>query len=334
MTALPAIAPGFASRFETGLSPKDRQGQEFIWQMKAVRSYDELILSWNGERPKKGKWSFWASVFLEGWSPWIRYAEWGPRLQKTFKYAPQGSRVETYQDAVYSKEGLANAFRVKAVAEEGADLKRLETLFVCLSELERHTTALPQETLQSVLIKNYPLRSQLKLDHPRHLDLCSPTATANAIQYLLGAKRSDPVAFAEKVRDQEFDIYGNWILNTAEAYSELGGKYRVWVERLPSFAALHSRLMRGLPVIVSLRGPLAGTYKPMTFGHLLTVIGFDAKEQKVHCVDSAFPEDGQTAVSYPLQGFLEAWARRQNIAYLFEPKNLESSLKRLMPTYR
>ena len=298
--------------------------------MERTRPFDELIFSWNGMRPKIGKWTFWASIFAEEWSPWIKYAEWSSKLQKTFKHAPQGSKVESFQDAVYPKDGLCDAFQVKVTAEDGADLKLLDALFVCLSDLSSHAVSVPQETLRTVLLPNVPRRSQLKLEHPRYLDFCSPTATSTAINYLLGAKKTDPIAFAEKIHDDEFDIYGNWILNTAQAFQELGGKFRCRVERLSSFSMLHSFLVRGLPVIVSIRGPLAGSYRPMTFGHLICVIGYDDEQQKVHCIDSGFPEDDQTNVSYPLKDFLDAWARRQNLAYVFTPKGLESALVKMM----
>lgn len=330
MTTLSTLSSDFAKTYLYDLSKEERQAKECVWKMEKTHPFDELILSWNGLRPTKGKWTFWTSLFVGEWSPWIPYAEWGSSLQKTFKHAPQGCKVESYQDAVYPKVGLCDAFRIKVTAEEGATLDTLDALFANLSNLSSRFHAMPQEPLSSVFISNVPRRSQLKLDHPRFLDLCSPTASSNAINYLLGAKKIDPIAFAGKVHDKEFDIYGNWILNTAQAYQDLEGNFRCRVERLPSFSTLHSYLIRGLPVIVSIRGPLIGSYRPMTFGHLVCVTGFDSEQQKVHCIDSGFPEDEQTAVSYPLKDFLDAWARRQNVAYVFTPRNLESTLLKIM----
>jgi hypothetical protein len=330
MTVLPTLFPDFTKTYERDLSKEERERKECVWIMKRTEMFDELIVSWNGMRPKMGKWTFWVSVFLKDWSPWIKYAEWSVGKQKTFKYAPQGSRVESYQDAVFSKDGLMCGFQVKVIAEDGADLKQLDAIFVCLSDLSRHSVSVPEGPLQTVLLPHVPMRSQLKLGHPRAVDLCSPTATSTAINYLLGITKTDPLSFAEKVYDSEFDIYGNWILNTAEAYQELGGEFRCRTERLPSFSTLHSFLSRGLPVIVSIRGPLVGSYRPMTFGHLVCVTGYDAKRERVHCIDSGFPEDEQTDVSYPLKDFLDAWARRQNIAYVFTSKSLASSLGKMM----
>ncbi|HSX37328.1 MAG TPA: C39 family peptidase [Chlamydiales bacterium] len=312
------MSVSFTKTYCHPLTEQEKNEYELIWELERTHPFDELILSWNGMRPKKGKWVFWVSLFVDTWSCWIRYAEWGPKLQKTFKYTASGSKVESYQDAVYTNEGLCNAFRIKTTAEGGADLKECHTLFACLSNLSNYSILPPKKSLPSILLANFPRRSQLTLDHPRFLDLCSPTATTSAIHFLLKKRKPpDPLALAKKIHDMEFDIYGNWILNTAEAFHQLKGKFRCHVERLDAFSTLHTYLMKGLPVIASVRGPLTGSFRPLTFGHLLCVIGYDATTQHVLCVDSAFPEDDQTAVSYPLKNFLEAWARRYNITYLF-----------------
>jgi hypothetical protein len=327
MATTSTLSPDFSKTYEWDLESIQRQKKECVWEKENTFPFDELILSWNGIRPAVGKWTFSVSVYAGKWSPWIRYAEWGKALQKTFKFSAPGEKVESYQDAVYLTEGLSDRFKIKVTATDGADLTQFETLFVCLSNLSSHAVAFPQTPLPSVQLSPFPRRSQLKLQHPRCQDLCSPTATSSAIHYLLKTKESNPIVFAEKVRDMEFDIYGNWILNTAQAFEELGGAFRCHVARLSNFATIHSYLTRGLPVIASVRGPLVGSYLPLTFGHLLCVIGYDAKLQNVLCIDSAFPEDERTFVSYPLKDFLDAWARRENIAYLFTPKTLESALQ-------
>ena len=298
--------------------------------MENVQPFDEWMCSWNGLRPKRGKWTFWASLYQNKWSPWIRYAEWGEKSQKTFQHAPQGSLVESYQDAVYPKDGLCSSFRLKVEAEEGADLTQLESFYVSVSTLAKLDTSLPSIPLSTVSLLNVPRQSQFKLNHPRAKDLCSPTATSTAINFLLRSNQVDPVAFAAKIHDETFDIYGNWILNTAEAHAELKGKFSCHVERLSSFAALHAYLTRALPVVTSVRGPLPGSFHPLTFGHLICVIGFQAETKQVLCIDSAFPENEQTLVKYALKDFIDAWGRRQNIAYVFSPKHLTSTLETMM----
>ncbi len=281
--------------------------------MEELSNFDELILSWNGLRPSIGKWTFWVSLLQGQWSPWIRYAEWGHNTQKTYQHSIIGSRIESYQDAVYAKDGLCTAFRIKVTCQNGTNLENLHSLYACISNLSNFAISPPKD-LPPIQLSNFPKISQLILNHPRAKDFCSPASTSAVISYLSKTKIC-PIEFAKKVHDMEFDIYGNWILNTAQSYEELKEMFRIRTQRLGSFQTLHSYLLKGLPVIVSVRGPLPGSYLPLTFGHLLTVIGY--KDEKVLCMDPAFPEDAKTHVAYNLNDFLAAWARRQNIAYVF-----------------
>lgn len=306
----------FSQTFEYLAAPESQN--ELIWEMEKTDPYNELIVSWNGRRPQQGKWTLYVSLFQTEWSPWLKYAEWTPSTQKTFKSSPPDTFAETYQDAANPKTGFCNGFRVKMTAEEGADLLQLDSLYACLSNLQAHAIVSPGPLLPIVL-QGVPRQSQMVLDHPRHKDMCSPTSTSTAIRYL-SRKEIHPVLFASHSHDDEFDIYGNWILNTAEAYQELDGAYRVHVERLNDFTHLHAHLCRGNPVVVSVKGPLPGAPKPYNSGHLICIIGYDPTENKVICVDSAFPDNESTLTAYPLPDFLNAWALRRNIAYIFEKK--------------
>jgi len=288
---------------------------EVVWEMENTDPFNELIVSWNGLRPRKGKWVLYISLFQSEWSPWLKYAEWAGSTQRTFKSTD--SFAQAYQDAASPKSGFCNGFRVKMAAVEGSNLIQLDSLYACLSNLSDLSIVAPPPLLP-IFLHNVPRQSQLTLDHPRHKDMCSPTSTSTAIKYLSG-KTIDPVAFAKRSHDDEFDIYGNWILNTAEAYQQLDGAYRVHVERLNDFTAIHAQLSRGNPVVVSVRGQLLGS--PVSSGgHLICIIGYDSKANTVQCIDPAFPDTDSTLVSYPLPSFLQAWALRRNISYLFEKK--------------
>lgn len=276
--------------------------KSFSWEEKNTLPFNELILSWNGIRPKKGKWTFWVSLKDE---EWLKYAEWAPDSQRSFKSV--GNFAESYQDVVIPKE-LCTHFRIKV---EGEDLSQLHFLNVCLSNLANHAIIIPQN-LPPVLLKGVPRQSQMILDHPRHRDLCSPTSTSTAVNYLL-KKRIDPLLFANLCHDNEFDIYGNWILNIAEAYNQI--RSRCHVERLTDFNALHAKLMQGRPVVVSVKGTIPGAPRPYPCGHLMCVIGFD--NGKVYCIDSGFTDNESTFVGYEIADFLQAWGIRRNLAYVF-----------------
>lgn len=305
--------------FSRSLIDAEKQGLEWEWEISEIAPFNEAIVSWNGIRPNMGKWTIFVSLHQNSWSPWLKYAEWSPEEQKTFKSSPEDSFAETYQDGVNPKSGFCDGIRIKVAAEEGASLTLLDSLFICLSDLSQPLKSEPLPLIP-VLLPNVPGQSQMVLDHPRGKDMCSPTSTSTAVNYLLGRRLIDPLQFASRSHDDGFDIYGNWILNTAEASHQLGGVYTVHVERLPQFSDLHRRLLQGLPVVVSVKGSLPGAPLPYKSGHLICVIGFDPAEGRVFCIDSAYPNNESTFVSYPIEDFLNAWNTRRRLAYIFSKK--------------
>jgi len=307
----------------------EREKREIVWEKETVQPFTELILSWNGFRPKIGKWLIFVRLHKQKQkSPWLPLAEWGTAFQrtfqKTFKASPPHSFAETDKDAATAKEGVCDGFSAKIVAVEGADLQNFDCFYASL-----FNASLPLSTetisLRAVFLKNVPLQSQMTLPHPRHKDLCSPTSTSTAVNFLLGRKKTDPLRFAESIHDAGFDIYGNWILNTAEAYCCLEGAYWTWVERLSDFRSLHAELVRGNPVVVSIKGEIRGAPKPYPYGHLICITGYDPKEDRVYCVDPAFSNDAETSASYSLRDFCAAWGIRKNLSYRFEKKRSISS---------
>lgn len=287
-----------------------------VFEKSTSLPFNELILSWNGFRPKIGRWAFYVSLYQSDWSPYLKYAEWGQNEQKTFQSAPPDSNARSYQDVVSPKTGHASAFRILVAAEEGADLSMLHGIHVFCTDSSKFQTA-PLPDLPSLCLNGVFPHSQMTLPHPRHRDLCSPTSTTAAINFLLKKKAVDPLAIAREVHDSGFDIYGNWILNTAAAYEALNGNYQTFVARLPNFSAVHAQLAKELPVVLSVKGTLPGAQIPYPYGHLILVIGYDGSARKVLCMDPAFNSDGETLVAYPIEPFLEAWGTRRNLAYLF-----------------
>lgn len=318
LVGIGSLSASFTKTYEHLLSANQRGEKEIVWEQLEVSPYNEAIVSWNGLRPITGKWTLFVSLRQEEWSPWLKYAEWTPTSQKTFKDSPEDSFAETYQDGANPKTGTCDAIRVKLIAEEGADLSELDSLYICLSHLPDHRI-IQSPPLFPIFLPNVPRQSQMTLNHPRHRDLCSPTSTTNAINYLLGLSLVDPIFFASKIHDDEFDIYGNWILNTAEVYGRLNGAYRAHVERLQSFEDLYAELYQGRPVVVSVKGTLPGAPQPYRSGHLICIIGYE--DSSVICIDPAFPDNDSTFTRYPLDEFLQAWGRRYNIAYLFAPRS-------------
>ncbi|HSX13735.1 MAG TPA: C39 family peptidase [Chlamydiales bacterium] len=272
-----------------------------------IAPFDEFILTWNGKRPENDKINFYVRLKTDAWSPYFLYATWGKSGQNSYRY---GTDIRVDQDVISTKT-KATGFEIKV---EGANPKDFcYHVYVNQEKTICHNVS----NLGSIRL-DVPGLSQKTLDHPRKMDLCSPTSSTAVIRYLSNAS-IDPVLFAENVCDSGFDIYGNWILNVAEASSILDS-WHCWVERLCGFEELHARLMKNTPVVVSVRGPLKGSALPYAKGHLLVVKGYDAEKNMVLCMDPAFPTNEETNIAYPLSDFMAAWERRGLLSYIFEKK--------------
>jgi hypothetical protein len=267
-----------------------------------IPPFDEMIISWNGERRAENK--IFARVKLEEWSPWFLYATWGNISQ--FSCQKKEGFVEVYQDILQITEG-------KKVS--GFHIKTDQPL-----RLHVYTNSHAQPTAQNIdrpIFLEVPGLSQITLDHPRATSLCSPTSLTALLRYF-SKKRVEPLQIAERVWDQGFDIFGNWVFNVAEGWTHLGPNWSAWVERLTGFSDIYRRLTLKTPVIVSVRGPLLGSAEAYEHGHLIVVSGFNPKTQEVHCMDPAFASDDGTHVCYHLEHFMAAWERRGKVAYIFE----------------
>jgi len=289
------------------------------WKEENLDGFDELMISWNTSRPPEGKFDFYVSVKINEWSPWLLYASWGSNGQSSFLNTIQGSSVRVYQDALEVLDGKkATGFQVKIVAEGSAHVDKIHGLHVYTNG-DQPKELQTSSCLKSVYLK-VPGLSQITVDHPRPRDLCSPVSTTAVIRYLLNDNTINPSRFAQNVWDNGFDIFGNWVFNTAQASVHLGDQWNCWVEKLHGFNDVYHYLEKGTPVVVSVRGPLQGSALPYAKGHLLAIIGYDPSNQKVICMDPAFPKDSDTHVTYDLSDFIQAWNRRGKVAYIFSKK--------------
>jgi len=301
------------------LSSHEQKNNFLVWEGTSRKEFDELIVSWSGDRPQDGSYSIQISVKLLGvWTPWVDYAFWGAKTQYTFKQIQEevGTRVE--QDCFWLQEGdKTREFRIRVGTKNRGSLENFRELHVCLTDRSAQEVDLIARD-NTFLELNCPGLSQMQLSDPRNFRLCSPTSTTAVIRFLSGSNLLSPLDFADRVIDAKFDIYGNWILNTSQASHELGKNWRCFVVKLTSFNQVIDQLEKGCPVVVSVQGPLPGSATPYASGHLLVVKGYDSKNGVVLCMDPAFPSDELTDVRYLLVDFLSAWRRRHGLSYVFE----------------
>ncbi|MFA6527063.1 MAG: C39 family peptidase [Candidatus Babeliales bacterium] len=303
-----------------------RDPYEYVWEVDKTKPFNELIFSWNALRPEKGKITFLVSTNYPQTSGWHRIAEWGPDYQRTFtnKHHPY---VHTKHVRVeMQKHKLATGFRVKVIFSDGAPPHNLRALFACISDTKLFKISLPNiNSLKNIPPLSVPKQSQMVIDHPRAHDLCSPTSTSMLVNYFtnkmyhrhIRENMQDYVAdFADKVHDDgNLNIYGNWILNVAQAFDSANGGVFFRVERLNNFASLHDYLTKRIPVAVSVRR-LRGGAMPYRNGHFMVVVGWDSVKRMVTCIDPAFGSNGTTLRHYKLRDFLQAWGRSLNLSYI------------------
>jgi hypothetical protein len=315
MTAL--ISQGYASELmHRSLLECEKENNTFVWEETQLRPFDELIVSWDAERPLNGSYLIQVSLLTSEWSAWLDYAFWGAYDQYTFKKCLPDVGVQVYQDTVEVLQDKASGFRIRIIAHESAFLDGFRTLHISAIDRDIHTVSFIPSANVSVNLKINGL-SQIALPDERRLRLCSPTSTAAVINFLSCSLPLSPIEFANCVVDSAFDIYGNWILNTAQASHVLGNPWHCFAARLTTFNQIIDQLLKGYPVVVSIRGPLMGSALPYQSGHLVVVTGYDSETQEVFCMDPAFSTDELTHVKYALNEFLTAWSRRQGIAYIF-----------------
>lgn len=300
------------------------------WQIAKteVQPFSQLLFSWNALR-SKGHFSFWVQVrdhITKKWYDWHQAAWWGTdnkgkNIQRSLQSKSKYGTQYLYVRLELPKNRLADAFRIKIRAHNGAhigDVKRLTVNTINLKKFysEAHNSSL--SSLPSVYISAVPLHSQMVLKHPRNNVLCSPTSTTMLLGYLL-KRKLDPRDIAQGVYDHGLGIYGSWPFNVAHAFEICKGRVSFHVERLNSFKELHKHLTHGMPVVVSVRGPLKGAPLPYAQGHLLLVVGYNKRFKKVLCQDPAFNSNDKTAVAYDLKNFLTAWERSHRLAYIATP---------------
>lgn len=291
------------------------------WKEEKVPPFDELFLSWNGERPTDGLYRFYIKVKTDEWSPWFLYATWGKGAQGGCIDTIDEIPIRVSYDALEILQDLKGiGFQIKVEGEGGAYLQKIDSLHVYTNGDLKEPSDLDKLAPISLPVEGL---SQMEILHPRADDLCSPTSTVAALRFLTRNQAIDPLHFAKGVWDETYDIFGNWVLNIAEGWRWLGKRWGIWVERLSGFSSLHRKLEMGTPVVVSVRGPLPGGAFPYEGGHLLVVRGYDPLNKRVLCMDPAFRTAGETLVDYDIEDFMKAWGRRGQIAYVFcEKENL------------
>ncbi len=310
----------YAKQFDNAERAQFHNKNQATFLQVDTQPFSQLIFSWNALKPNTGHFSFYVqarSTKTKQWLPWHKMIDWGNSIQRSYiskEHDSQGMHVRL------EVPDLADGYRLRVEAHDGADLGELRGLFVNIADLKKFIPDAGRKiapVLKTVHVDDVPKYSQMVLQHPRAPHLCSPTSLSMLLAYVANAP-VNPVQVAHEVYDAGLDTFGSWPFNVAFAFQATGCQRAWWHMRLPSFVDLHRQLARGVPVMVSVQGPLKGGATGYTSGHLLLVVGYDARHKKVICHDPAFDADEKTVVKYDLNSFLTAWGRRHNFAIMVD----------------
>lgn len=281
--------------------------------------FTQLIFSWNALRPSRGGFHFYVRVRDQGlktWGQWHKMIEWGADVQKShFSRGPHASFNYARLEMNSSQKG--NAFQVKVSRQGKASFGAVKGLIVTASDFKRFQTEPYRDRgkgLASYAVADVPKKSQIMIDHPRSDALCSPTSMSMVVESLTG-NIVKPLKFAHYVYDEGLDVFGNWGFNMAHAFEHVHQDTIFYTTRLSSFKDLYTLLKQGVPVAVSVRGKIRGAKKEYRNGHLLVVVGFDAKNKKVICYDPAFDTVEEVEKTYDMHDFIVAWERSRRLTY-------------------
>jgi hypothetical protein len=187
--------------FHYHLSDEEQEKTSFIWEQDSLAPFDELIVSWNAQRPQKGAYLIQLSVLNGEWSSWLDYAFWSYNDQYTFNQQTLDSNFRVYQDAFECLNGIqATGFRIRLLAKDREDLKEFRSVHICATYQAMHwVCACTAASRQKFVDLTVPKISQMALPDERNTRLCSPTATTAVIQYLSKSPDLLPLAFADRI---------------------------------------------------------------------------------------------------------------------------------------
>ena len=309
-------------RIFTSQEQHDLYGKHsFIYHRDSVMPFTQLIVSWNAQRPESGEFLLKARVRhadTKKWDTWHTIASWGKHQKSFFS---RGA-FSTFHYSRLEVEGgaVADAFEVALEGTQDATMDTVSGIFVCVSN---QSAFIPESYhgkglgLPSYKVKRAVKKSQMMIDHPRANVLCSPTSISMVVQ-TLHKQPVDPLITAQYVYDPSLNVFGNWAFNVAHAFEIAGGNYFFYTARPSSFKEIYACLKKNMPVAVSIRGTIKGGKKSYNNGHLLVIVGWDARHKKVICFDPRFDELAEVKREYDFDEFIPAWERSRRLTYMPE----------------
>ncbi len=298
--------------------------KEIIFSKSDITAFTQLVVSWNAQKPKKGHFVFHVQVRenkTKKWGKWHCMYEWGHNKQRSHYSKSDETSSYHHVRLEAEKNKTLDGFHIKVVGKN-ENISLIHGLFANASDEKEFSsevaTITKHPSLHSVHVKNVGKIAQLGIKHKDAPRICSPSSCAMVYQFLK-KQRHNVQTCMQSVFDYGLKTYGSWPFNVSHLFDISGGSVYVWVQRLCSFSDLHTHLDNNVPVIVSVRGALPGALKHFTYGHLLVVVGFDARTKQVICHDPACYEIDHVEKRYALKDFVVAWEKSRRLVYCVAP---------------
>lgn len=316
----------------------------------SLPAFTELVASWNSTTPP--------GTFVElslrvrrgtAWSGWFSYGKWSDNGTNVGSIKGQQDEVarlnvdllQVLAGESRADEGSANAGAPEQAEGVGSSGRAADAVRFKL-ELTRETPDLDSPRVRLIGFTYAPVpaassqdgaatgeytpadvaldvapRAQLSVPEIGRI-ICSPTSLATVMAYHGHHEGTEQAAAGAK--DNGAGIYGNWSYNVAYA-GEKG--FTAWVQRCNSMEDVKQYLLRGLPIIASIRitdtEQLIGAESAYPYGHLLVITGLTTEDGHDYVLvnDPSAHEDEGVPRRYRLDQFIKAWTRK--IIYVLQP---------------
>lgn len=284
-----------------------------------VAEFDELIPSWNSQTGTEGSLSVEVQAQVgQNWTPWYSFGTWSAAEGRSSLPKQGDARGQVLTDTL-RLGAKANAFRYRlTLLGPGTSVRLLAFNTSDKAARAGRPSALSDRAAWGKVNEVAP-RSQML--YPGGGEAwCSPTSVS-MILARYGTDVTVPAA-AQGTYDQAYEGTGNWPFNTAYA-AEQNRALEAFVTRLPSLSAAERYTAAGVPLAVSLgwkKGELPGAPLPSSEGHLMVLLGFDARGNPV-LNDPAGPSDAEVRRTYPRAAFERLWLSHSGgLTYVIAPK--------------
>ena len=295
----------------------ERKGNLLESAVMEVTPFNELIPSWNVARPTGGAVTVEVRVRRTdgAWTPYFDFGTWRAAGSRSSAVVRRTSDGVVNTDTL-TLSFLSTAFQYRATLDPATEINLLSfNTSDSTLRLRDQGRASPGAAWGTVL--NVPRLSQMIYPNGGEI-WCSPTS----VSMLLGFWKR-PVQVPDAARstyDPVYDGFGNWPFNTAYAATQ---GLQAFVTRMGRLRKAETYLQQGLPLAVSVRfrtGELPGSPIPSSSGHVMVLIGFDARGNPV-LNDPAAKSDAEVRRTYPRAVFERLWLTHSGgMAYVMAPQ--------------